>query len=323
MLVTAVVTTYNRPEPGRRAIRSVLAQTYGPLQIIVVEDGSDSGIEAWLKREGLHQVEYARHPENRGLAAARNTGLRLAAGEYVAYLDDDDEWKPQRIDRQVRLLTELSDAEQQRLGVVYCGVEVRASNRSHPLAVMLPRFRGSMKEAIVRNGPTTLSSTFLFSKAALKRAGGFDEALPSSIDHDIWMALASRSYEAHTVDEPLVIARVSSGGTMTTSTTARIRGVEQYLQKWKSTYREWLGDAEGEAYARQYLTRVIGRLAAEKLVNARLGEALEATRALLKGGGSPYYSISSLLKFVALAAARRLLPRGVLPLLKRATGRSR
>ncbi len=93
-LVTAVVTTYNRPQLVQRAIKSVLSQTYEPLEIILVEDGSDSGVGAWLQEERLEHIHYICHEENRGLAAARNTGLKLSHGTYIAYLDDDDEEPP-------------------------------------------------------------------------------------------------------------------------------------------------------------------------------------------------------------------------------------
>ena len=317
MLVTAVVTTYDRPRLVRRAIQSVLAQTYEPLQIVVVEDGSESGIDAWLREEGLDRVTYVRHLENRGLAAARNTGLNLAEGDYIAYLDDDDEWKPRRIEQQVRWVRGLSESERERLGVVYCGVEVRESCSTRVSRVMWPRNRGNLRDAIVREGAMTLQSTFLFSKDALERVGGFDENLPSSIDHDIWMALASNGYEAHPIDEPLVITYRPSGDRMTASTTPRIQGVRRYVDKWKPTYQEWFGQAGGKAYAERYFADVIGRLAAEKLVNAQFAEAWQATRSLLDQEGSSLYSLAALVKYTARAAAGRLLPRDLVRLLKR------
>ena len=77
-LVTVVVTTYNRPEMVHHAIQSVLAQTYEPLEIIIVEDGSDSGLEAWLQEKCFTQIRYIRHEKNQGLAAARNTAIEMA-----------------------------------------------------------------------------------------------------------------------------------------------------------------------------------------------------------------------------------------------------
>ncbi len=323
MLVTAVVTTFNRPRRVRRAIRSVLAQTYGPLQIIVVEDGSDSGVEAWLRDIGLlDRVRYVRHRENRGLAAARNTGLDLSGGDCVAYLDDDDEWKPRLIERLVGRMVTLPEALREYVGVVCCGIEVHDAGNDEVLAVLRPRNSGNLRSAIVRKGASTLSSTFLFSKVALRRVGGFDERLPSSIDHDIWMSLASYGYEAATIDAPLVVTYMSPTDRMTANTTQRIQGVRMFLQKWAPTYREWFGEVGGQAYVERYFTRVVGRLAAEKLLDARFGEAWQAARAVSEYGGKLHFSLASLVSYAGQAAARRVLPRKVVRMLKTSVGRS-
>lgn len=311
MLVTAVVTTFKRPRLVRRAVGSVLAQTYEPLQILVVEDGSETGTEAWVADHGDGRVAYVRHPENRGLAAARNTGLRLAEGELVAYLDDDNEWLPTSVERRVEALRTLDDAALRRLGVVYCGVEVRVAGGTDVYAHLRPRNRGSLKEAIVRDGPATLPSACLFSKAALERVGGFDKDLPSSVDHDIWMALAAAGYEAHAVDEPLVVSYASGDGRMTTATTPRIQGVRMFLEKWSATNREWLGEAGAIARDERYFEGVIGRLAADKLVDGSLGETWEAALAVVSRSRSKARAVAALSAYVVQAAARRVLPRAV------------
>ena len=104
-LVTVVVTTYDRPTLVKRALQSVFAQTYSSLEIIVVEDGSSTDTESWLRAQDS-TVKYICHQMNKGLAAARNTGLKHASGEYIAYLDDDDEWKPNRIEKQIELYSQ-------------------------------------------------------------------------------------------------------------------------------------------------------------------------------------------------------------------------
>jgi len=318
ILVTAVVTTYNRPEPVRRAIQSVLAQTYKPLEIIVVEDGSDSGIGVWLEEEELRQVRYVRHKNNKGLAAARNTGLKGAHGEYIAYLDDDDKWKPERIDRQMKLLLQLTPEERSRLAVIYCGNEMRFLDKSR-ITVRHPKNEGNLREAVIREGITTLSSTSLFSKAALQRVGGFDETLPSSIDHDVWMALATCGYEARTLDEPLVIIYDRrTRKAMMNNTVERIRGVKMFVEKWKATYKEWFGEAEGVAYGSRYFARVVGELAVDKLIAGNLWEAGQAIRAVFKYSETRYifFVLLEHIKYKALFEAQRFLPRSIIDLLK-------
>ncbi|GAJ16728.1 unnamed protein product, partial [marine sediment metagenome] len=102
--VSVIITTYNRFNLAKRAINSVLLQTYKPLEIIVVEDGSNSGIDKWLENK---DVKYVRRFKNKGTSAARNTGIKLAAGNFIAFLDDDDVWKPERLEKQVKLLNSL------------------------------------------------------------------------------------------------------------------------------------------------------------------------------------------------------------------------
>ena len=100
--VSVVIPTYNRAGTVGRAIASALAQTDQDREIIVVDDGSTDATAAVVARLG-DAVRYVRQ-ENRGVAAARNRGIREARGAYVAFLDSDDEWLPEKLDRQVTVL---------------------------------------------------------------------------------------------------------------------------------------------------------------------------------------------------------------------------
>ncbi|MCS3863264.1 glycosyltransferase involved in cell wall biosynthesis [Salinibacter ruber] len=280
LVVTAIVTTYDRPEQCKRALRSVRAQTYEPLEVIVVEDGTETDVQSWLDAE-FPAADYIRHADNRGLAAARNTGLERASGEWVAYLDDDDEWKPERVKSQVAELQSLSPERLPEVGVVYCGVECQNSGGA-VLWTSDPDNSGELRSSIQEIGASTLPSTFLFSRGALLDVGGFDESLPSSIDHDIWMSLATGGYHAITVDEPLVITYQTDQASMVTDTYPRIKGVEQYVRKWTPTYQEWYGVEEGIRYRDRYFTRVIARVVDEKIRRGNYKEAWDAIRAIFR-----------------------------------------
>lgn len=314
-LVTAVVTTYDRFIEAKRAINSVRAQTYDDLEIIVVEDGSDSGIKDWLAERGYDDIRYVKHAENQGLSAARNTAIALASGPYVAFLDDDDEWKPRRIERQVERLSELPAEQRERLAVVYCAIEARENGRV--ASVIRPENEGDLRAAIKRDGPSTLQSSFLFSKDALEAVGGFDEHLQSSVDHDIWLSLADHGYDAYTVPEALVVSYDDFADSMMTNTDSRIRGVRQFVEKWRPTYYEWFGKAAGERRLQRYFARIVGRLAAAKVVTGEFGDAQKATRAIFNESDEHVYNVRMLAILLAESVVKRFFPLFVVRFLSR------
>lgn len=110
--------------------------------------------------------------------------------------------------------------------------------------------------------------------------GGYDEELPSSIDHDLWMLLATHGYHAHGFNEPLVVSLDEFDESMMTDTERRIAGVRAFVEEWRPTYRDWLGPICGERRAQRYVVRVVARLAATKLVTGRHGEARTAIRVI-------------------------------------------
>jgi glycosyltransferase involved in cell wall biosynthesis len=312
LLVTVVITTYNRPRTVRHAIESALNQVYEPVEIILIEDGTDSGVKQWLMTENtLGRVRYERHESNRGLAAARNTGIKLAKGEYVAFLDDDDEWKAEFL---TTLFTNMS-ASNNRTGVTYCGVEVRDCKTSRAISTLYPRNRGDLKTAIMSVGAATLPSSGLFRKSALIDAGGFDEKLSSSVDHDIWMSLAVKGYEAEAVDEALVVSYSSTDGRLTTDMTTRPDGIRAYVEKWKPVYREWFGESEGDEYGRRYFANVVGRLAADKLVYWKISDAWRGIRQVVAYSGMGI-ALPRFAKYVVMSAGRKILPRSVIKAVK-------
>ena len=316
-LVTAVVTTYDRPELVKRAVKSVLDQTYAPLEFLVVEDGTNSGVAAWLRETGYDAVRYVRHADNQGLAGARNTALALAKGDYVAFLDDDDAWKSARVARQVSLLASLSPSERRQVAVVYCGLESRQDGAVQ--SILHPENDGDLAASIRDRGASTVQSACLFRRAALLDVGGYDEELPSSIDHDIWMSLAVAGYEVRALDEPLVVSFDDFADSMMTNTDQRIRGVRMYIEKWQPTYREWFGPSAGDRYARRYFTRVVGRLTATKFVTGQVDEAARAARAIAtEADVTDYpYAARACAAMLAETSFKRFLPPRAVRLLAR------
>jgi GT2 family glycosyltransferase len=188
-LVSVIMPTRDRPLWLRRAVASVLAQRWRPLELIVVNDaGSDvTSLLRELDDEGI--VTHLRLPERRERSAARNAGLALASGEFVAYLDDDDWWDEDHVGTLVQALA-TSDA-----GLVY----------SDPRRVLEER-RGDVYVAVDVDHPyqqdfdfgTLLARNFITTCSALHRrectdtVGGFDETLATHEDWDLWIRIAER-----------------------------------------------------------------------------------------------------------------------------------
>jgi glycosyltransferase involved in cell wall biosynthesis len=284
LAVSVVLTTYQRSLLAKRALQSILEQSFSPSEIIVSEDSGDTDLRDWLHNLGRDDINYVRHDSNLGLAAARNTGLRLASCELIAYLDDDDQWLPTRLQAQVEHFQSLPDDRKHKLASLQVGCTV-VDAEGKKIADVLPVNQGNLRQSIIRNGASTPSSCFMFIRSALKAVGGFDEGLVSGIDHDIWMKLAVAGYSNEIIRRPLVIVTRDDRRQMMSDTERRIEGIAQYVEKWAPTYREWLGDSRGDTYARKYFINVVCRLAAQKLATGNYREGGIAARAALQRAG--------------------------------------
>lgn len=204
-LISVVIPTYNYRRYVVEAVESVLAQTYRPLEVIVADDGSTDGTAEELARYG-DQIRYTYQP-NRGLPAARNLGIRAAAGQHLAFLDSDDLWAPTKIEKQVALIEKSP-----RVGVVYCDgchVDLR-TGVTQPLSVR-PDGRGDLRRRLLhRNCITGSASAVLVRRECFEKAGLFNEDLRSAEDWDMWIRI-SRHYEFDFVPEPLITLRHHGG----------------------------------------------------------------------------------------------------------------
>jgi glycosyltransferase involved in cell wall biosynthesis len=223
--VSIVITTHNRAGLLPAAMHSVLAQTFGDFEVIVVDDGSTDATRQAVRAFEDPRIQYVRHEQKRGLSAARNTGLHSARGKYVAYLDDDDTWLPEKTALQENVLEAHSNK-----CLVYCGGLWMSGSAIESRWV--PVARGLMKDFIY-GGYTLPSSNMMVSREALTSIGGFSEDLVSCIDHDIWMKMAQAGFDMDFVPKELVVYRRHACSQMTTRLDERLHGIEQFFSKWK------------------------------------------------------------------------------------------
>jgi glycosyltransferase involved in cell wall biosynthesis len=184
--VSVAIPTWNRAHLVGRAIRSALAQTFQDFELWVVDDGSTDGTSQVVAEVADPRVAYVRHEENGGISRARNTAIRMARGEWMAFLDDDNEWAADYLERQLAVAAARPGA-----GLVYCRArrhDARASR--HGLVSSIMREGRVFRHVLKGWGP--LMSCTLLRRSLLVEVGGLDESLRATEDCDLWMRLAQR-----------------------------------------------------------------------------------------------------------------------------------
>ena len=203
--VSVIIPTYNRAHLIGRAIKSILNQTYQDFELIVVDDCSFDNTEEVVKSFKDERIRYIKHDENRGADAARNTGIKVARGEYIAFQDSDDEWLPEKLEKQMKAF-ETAPPE---VGVVYTGF-LRIENDKK---IYIPSSWVKHKEGNIHNellkGNFITTQSIVVRKKCFEKTGMFDERLPRLQDWELVIRL-SKYYDFKCVDEPLMISYYTS-----------------------------------------------------------------------------------------------------------------
>ena len=194
--VTVVIPTYNRKGLLPRALTSVARQTRPPDEVIVVDDGSTDDTEGLVRRE-FPDVRYLQQ-ENRGVAAARNRGIREAKGEWLAFLDSDDEWLPQKLTRQLDELREQPEFLLCHTNEIW----IRRGRRVNPMKKHAKSggyiFDKCLPLCVIS------PSSVLIHRSLFERVGPFDESLPACEDYDLWLRITSILPVLY-LEEPLIL----------------------------------------------------------------------------------------------------------------------
>jgi len=202
--VSVIIPTHNRAGLLEQAVRSVLGQTYHDLELIVVDDGSTDDTRARVAsfaRDARVRYEYQ---ERSGPSRARNIGIRASAGSYIAFLDDDDVWLPEKLTKQMAILSAQHDVD-----VAYCGFTwIDAEGNVMPLVYRRPERRGTLYEDLMYGNVIAGSgSSVLLRSKCFVGVGLFDESLRVYEDQDMWRRLALAGCEFVFVDETLLHIR--------------------------------------------------------------------------------------------------------------------
>jgi len=197
-LASVIIPTFNRRALVAEAIAAALAQEEADFELIVVDDGSTDGTEAALApiRDQLRFLSQT----NRGVSAARNTGARVARGEWLAFLDSDDIWLPDKLCAQMAFVREHPETRICQTGEIWIRNGVRVNPCNHHRKPDGDVFLPSLQRCLVS------PSAVMIRRDLFEAAGGFDESLPACEDYDLWLRLAWQT-PVPLIDRPLVIKR--------------------------------------------------------------------------------------------------------------------
>jgi glycosyltransferase involved in cell wall biosynthesis len=210
-LISVVVPTYNRARTLPRALLSVLNQGYRNLELIVVDDGSKDDTDAVMATFTDPRIRYVKMERNQGASAARNHGLRLAQGDFIAFQDSDDEWLAGKLERQVEaaLRAGTADVAVFHIKVVYGRDENRVYGIGRVCCVPEISEPESKRDYIELTHRRNLMSpqTLMFSRSALEKIGPFDTLLKNSVDWDFSLRLVQH-VKVIFIEEPLVFTHI-------------------------------------------------------------------------------------------------------------------
>jgi len=243
--VSVVIPAFNAKRFVGAAIDSVLAQSVSGAEVIVVDDGSSDGTDALVRAYGP-RVRYLRQ-ENAGVAIARNNGLSESRAEYVAFLDADDAWLPEKLEKQTSALRAHPGKRACYSAFVVADSDLR------PLRVhRSPRRSGLLEDLLLLGNVIGTPTTVLCDRELLVRTGGFDPGLSQCADWDLWIRLSLLTEFVY-VDEPLAVYR-QHAASMSQDLLRYERDVFRVLDKafGSHTLPPVLGSRRKEAYGRMY-----------------------------------------------------------------------
>ena len=195
-MITVIIPTYNRRAFLEKAVNSVLKQTYRNFELIIVDDGSNDGTGKLIQSFPDRRIRYF-YQKNKGVSSSRNLGIAQSRGDIIAFLDSDDFWKANKLERQLSFMTNNLSLISHTQEIWY---------RRGDILNQKKKFRknsGLLFDKSLEMCSISIS-TVMMRKSLLDTVGLFDESLPACEDYDIWLRITYR-YSVHLLDEPLTV----------------------------------------------------------------------------------------------------------------------
>ena len=225
--VSIILPTYNRGHLLESAVNSVLQQTYRDFELLIIDDASTDNTSEIIQSLQDNRIKYIIHKTNKGVSAARNTGIRASTGQYIAFQDSDDEWFPEKLALQMQCFEQMP----LETDVVYCDMyrieENNIKNYYNSPDITMNRLADENSLNFHVNGLGI--QTFLLKKSCFDEIGLFDERLPRFVDLDLFIRLSDK-YEFYHIKEALVNYNATEG--ISTNVSAGIKAYKILLEKY-------------------------------------------------------------------------------------------
>lgn len=238
--VSVVIPTCNRPALLKRAINSVLAQTYQDFEIIVVDDGMKERSESVTLAFDDARIRYLKNETSLGGGGTRNRGIKNAHASFIAFLDDDDEWLPEKLSVQMEQFADTST------DVGFCFTGARIETDDGVETTTAKEGVNDLSEIALLRFKGFLTTTLIVKRAVFDDVGFFDETLPSHQEAELIIRI-TRKYKGLGINRPLIVMNMHTHEHIGGDLSRRIRGKEMVLEKHAVLYAKY-----PHALAQQY-----------------------------------------------------------------------
>jgi len=237
-VVSVIIPTYNREKLLVTAINSVLNQTFKDFEILVIDDASTDNTKEVIDNFKNERISYYKLDKNSGQCVARNYGIKRARGKYIAFLDSDDRWLPEKLEKQINIFKNSPN----KLGCVYGYAYEKDVIKDVTTFNKVQYFRGYIYNKFLEKFCPPTPSIFLVKTDAILKENGFDENLITFVDLDMWLRLSKNNHFDY-VDEPVIIKYENIGDQYVNNFEKRYKGYKLFIDKWKNELLEHKGKA--------------------------------------------------------------------------------
>lgn len=235
--VSVIIPTFNRATLLARSVESVLKQTYQDFELIIVSDGSTDNTDNIVLGYNDIRIKYLKHKKPKGASAARNTGIKICKGQYIAFLDDDDEWTPNKLSLQIPFI-KLSNS---KVGLIYSWSKY-LSTESKIIQLHNPTIKGDVFVHMLDRQAIGSCPSIVIKREVVDVVGFFDESLPRGNDGDYWRRITQK-YHVDLIQEYLVNVYVGHSDRISINSKKNLMNALPAFEKWlnifKNSYKQY------------------------------------------------------------------------------------